>query len=177
MIIKVPNFYSPEPLKVIKTGAMSAAQIPLDPMTRQTLTMIDNFVEANVDSPEYKPLWKGDFMYVNFSRWCQYELMLPDGTCKPMEKERVLGKGMYSVKLQASHVYIGPHRGGKTYSVSLHIVELVYEPEQNLFDIFEDILQTSPTSTPPPASTPPPTTLNEKLKAPRKPKRKMRLLD
>ena len=53
VLIKIPNFYASEPLKVIQAGAMTAAMIPLDPVTTHTLTTIENFVEANVDSPKY----------------------------------------------------------------------------------------------------------------------------
>ena len=72
---------------------------------------------------------------------------MPGGRRQPMSSETVLGKGMYSVVIQASHVYVGPHKSDATYSVSLHIRELLYEPEQDLGDWFDTIVNT-PTLSP-----------------------------
>ena len=146
VLIKVPTFYSAEPLKIIHYENLKAAHIPLDPVTRAKLTEIDSFVEQAVDSPTYKPIWKGDVLFVNFSRWCKYEIIMPDGSRQPMSSDTALLRGMYSVVIQASHVYVGPHKSGETYSVSLHIRELLYEPEQNLSDWFDTLMSTPPPS-------------------------------
>ena len=139
-------FYSAEPLKVAYYENLKAAYIPLDPATRAKLTEIEKFVEQAVDSPTYKPIWKGDALFINFSRWCKYETVMPDGSRQPMPSDAVLGKGMYSLVIQASHVYVGPHKSGETYSLSLHIRELLYEPEQNLNDWFDTLMSTPPPS-------------------------------
>ena len=85
--------------------------------------------------------------------------MLSDGTRQPMSEDTVLGKGTYSISITASHVYFGTHKSGETQSVSLHISELLYEPVQNLNNIFDDIKTPIPLS-----SSPPPTVPRTKLK-------------
>ena len=165
VLIKVPNFYTNTPLQIHVGQHATAAVIPMDPVTFARLQEIDNFMKKTVTSGKYKPLWKGERMIVNFSRWCHYEKMLPDGTRQPMPEDTVLGKGMYSITIVASHAYFGPHKGGETHSVSLHISELLYEPEQNLQDIFDDIL-----NTPPAPPSPPPTVPIKKLTIKRQPR-------
>ena len=171
---RVPNFFSDTPLH-IHTGVNStAAVIPMDPVTFARLQEIDNFVLKTVTTGTYKPLYKGDRIMLMFSRWCKYEKLLPDGTRQPMPENTVLGPGMYSISINASHIYFGTHKNGETHSVSLHISELLYEPEQNLESIFNDILTTPPTTPPPTVPPPPPS----KLKLKRQPKfRKTRGLD
>ena len=154
VLITVPAFYSAEPLKVVQYKNVTAGRIPLDSNTREKFAGIDNFVKAAVNSPLYKAIWKGDHLLVNFSKWCKYELVQPDGSRQIMPPNTLLGKGMYSVVLQASHVYVGPHKSGDTFSVSLHIAELLYEPEQTLSDMMDDILNSKP-PTPPSAVSPP----------------------
>ena len=134
---------------MVQYNAVTAAEIPLDPITRSKFECIDKFVQGAVDSPRYKPIWNGESLLINFSGWCKYELLSPNGQRQPMPPNTTLGSGMYSVCLQASHVYVGPHKSGQTFSVSLHIVELLYEPEQNLTDFIEDIMKTPPCSPPP----------------------------
>ena len=146
---KVPNFYSDTPLHIHVGVNSTATVIPMDPVTFARLQEIDNFVLKTVTTGKYKPLYKGDRIMINFSRWCKYEKMLPDGTRQPMPEDTVLGKGTYSISINASHVYFGPHKSGETHSVSLHICELLYEPEQNLGDLFNDIMKTPPPTPPP----------------------------
>ena len=127
----------------------------LDSVTKAKLQVIENFVQANVVSEKYKPLFLHNAMYVNLSKWCKYELMKPDGSRQPLPAETYLGKGTYSLEIQASHVYIGPHRGGETFSISLHIVRLGYQPDPSLGDIIDDIVQSmqTPPTPPPPVVT------------------------
>ena len=171
---KVPTFYSDTPLHVHVAANSTATVIPMDPTTLSRLHEIDNFVLEQVNTGKYKALYKGDRIMLNFSRWCKYEKLLPDGTRQPMPENTVLGPGMYSISINASHIYFGPHKNGESHSVSLHICELLYEPEQNLGSIFNDILETPPTTPPPTVSPLPPS----KLKLKRQPRcRKMRGLD
>ena len=98
----------------------------------------------------YKPMAKGERILVNFSRWCKYELMLPDGKRKIMSKDMNLGQGMYAISIAIPHLYVGPHKNGETHSVSLNICEILYEPEQNLIDIFDENVSGPSTPSPPP---------------------------
>ena len=151
VIIKIPNFYTDNPMKILSTGNLTAALIPLDVVTRTKLSEIDRFVQENVVSTLYKPIWKGESICINFSRRCKYEKLLNNGSRQEMLNE-TLGCGRYSIAIQASHVYIGPHKGGQTYSVALHIVELLYEPEESLMDFINSVAETY---------TPQPTTVSQ----------------
>ena len=146
---KVPTFYSDTPLHVHVAANSTATVIPMDPTTLARLNEIDNFVLEQVNTGNYKPLYKGNRIMLNFSRWCKYEKLLPDGTRQPMPEGTALGPGMYSISINASHVYFGPHKNGESHSVSLHICELLYEPEQNLSDVLKDIMATPPPTLPP----------------------------
>ena len=147
LLLQVPEFYSDSGLKVIVNPNITAVLVPIDANTIATLQEIEAFVRDNVDSPVYKPLRLDDSFYVNLSKWCRYVLLKSDGTQIPLPEGTVLGKGLYKLELQISHVYIGPHRGGETFSLSLHITRVVYEPEENIFDFVE--LVTPPPTAPP----------------------------
>ena len=56
--------------------------------------------------------------------------------------------------LHVSHIYTGPHKGGQSCSLSLFITTVVFEPEQNLLDLINDIVKTPP-CTPVPICVPP----------------------
>ena len=161
VLVYMPNFYSHGALRTVNYGQDTAVHIPSDPRTRAHFDEIDAFVKENYPNENYKPLWRGENLLINFSRWCTYEILRPDGKREPMPPGTYLGPGMYSAVIQASHIYLGPHKNGETCSVSLHIVGLVYEPEQNLHDIFDDIVKSLPPS-------PQPAVPATKLKAPRR---------
>ncbi len=167
VLIDVAEFYS-DRLKVYTDNDITRVLVPLDATTIETLREIEAFVCANVDSPMYKPLRLDGSMYVMLSKWCQYLIRQPDGTLTPFPCCQVIGEGLYGIQIQVSHVYIGPHRGGETFSLSLHVTRVVWEPQTNLLDGGED------EHTPPPASAPP--TPTAPLKKPKR-KRKRVALD
>ena len=147
MLIKIPQFFREDGLKFLVNNNVTSVLVPLDSVTKSTLANIETFVQANVESEKYKPLWLKDSMYVNISKWCSYFLIAPDGSRQPLPVGMNLACGMYNLELHVSHVYIGPHKGGETYSLSLHITELTYEPKQSITDIMEEIV--NPTQSPP----------------------------
>lgn len=102
--------------------------MPLHPDIITVLRRVEDFVKANVNSPSYKPLWLNSAMYVNVSKWCAYELIDSDGYNKPMSGNVTLGSGWYTLQTHVSHVYIGPHKGGETFSLSLYVVKICYQP-------------------------------------------------
>ena len=94
---------------------------------------------------------------MNMSKWCKHVLRHPDGSRQPLPHDVFFEKGMYTAELYVSHVYIGPHRNGETFSLSIHVTELVYQPEQNLLDVVDELMQTMQ----PPPSTPPVTSVGK----------------
>ena len=124
---------------------VTSVLIPLDDLTRSTLSEIETFVKSNVDSPRYKPLWLKDAMYVNVSRWCLYEQINSDGSRALLPPGSFLGKGTYSLTLHVSHVYVGPHKKDETFSLSLHVSRIAYKAEQDtLIELIESIDRMTP---------------------------------
>ena len=139
VLVSVPEFYRDAGLQFTLNGNVTSVLIPLDDSTRKTLGVIENVVKANVQSEKYKPLWLGDVMYCNVSHWCQYDSINSDGTRSAIQPGTVLGKGYYTMMLHASHVYIGPHRGGETFSLSLHVIHITYKPGNEVMDLIESL--------------------------------------
>lgn len=168
VIVKTPNFYREDHLKLLVHADRTSVLVPLDPATKAKFQEIETFVKANVVSEKYKPLWLYDAMYVTLSKWCHYELIKSDGSRQPLPSDTFLGKGTYRLEIHVSHVYIGPHKGGETFSLSLHVVGLAYEPEYNSIDEIDEIVQ----SMRPPSPSPPKPVLTpvtgHKTKGPRK---------
>ena len=74
---------------------------------------------------------------------------MPSGT--------TLGKGFYSIVIHPSHVYVGPHRGGKIFSLSLHVIEISDKESDDIGDLIEYLYSdtTGPLSTPAPTTVTP----------------------
>lgn len=164
VIIQTSTFQA-DHLKMIVNKNVTSALIPLDSTTISKLQEIETFVKENVVSEKYKPLWLNKAMYINLSKWCKYELINFDGSRQPIPVDTFLGKGMYTLEIQVSHVYLGPHKSGETFSLSLHIMGLAYQPDSNLMDLIDELDHTmdAPPSPSPPTVCP---------AAPTKPKRK-----
>ncbi|MEL7306364.1 MAG: hypothetical protein AAGK05_00070 [Pseudomonadota bacterium] len=136
-LIAVPEFFRDTALKFNFNNKISSVLVPLDDTTRNTLSSLETFVQANVNSDKYKPLWLKDNMYVNISQWCRYEQVNNDGTRSTIQPGSFLGRGFYSLLIHASHVYVGPHKGGETYSLSLYVVHITYKPADDIMELIE----------------------------------------
>ena len=156
LTVQTPNCYIDTGLKMYVKGNMTAALIPLDESTKTTLRWVESFVLQNVDSSKYKPLQLAESMFINVSKWCVHEKVNNDGSCTVLAPGSVMGPGTYSFQLQISHVYAGPHRGGETFSLSLHVQRITHTPkvttEDNIMSLFDDLVDAPPapvaTSTP-----------------------------
>ena len=138
-LVVVPEFYRDTGLNFKLNGNITSVLIPLDDSTRKSLTTVETFVKNNVKSEKYKPLWLNEVMYVNVSQWCNYQQINDDGTHSTIQAGTILGKGFYSMHIHASHVYIGPHKNGETYSLSLHVVQITYKPKDDFMDLIESL--------------------------------------
>lgn len=141
IIISTPVIHVSGGLKFLTNKSMSSVLLPLDPATIASLKEIEEFVKENVDSPRYKPLWLKDSMFVSVSKWCRYELLTSNGSVQQNPENLILGAGLYMLDIQASHVYIGPHKNGETFSLSLHVTRIAYEPEQSINELMNEIIQ------------------------------------
>ena len=141
VLITTKTFKEKQGPTLHENNGISSMLVPLDCDTINTLRCIEDFVKENVDSPCYKPLWLQNAMYVNVSKWCLYEVLNPDGSIKPASDSIVLGSGWYTFQISVSHVYIGPHRGGQTFSLSLHVTKVTYQPQDILDATFDTIMR------------------------------------
>ena len=137
VLIHVPEFFRDSGLKFLVNGKVTSVLIPLEEGTKTSLSSIESFVTTNVPSETFKSSCLHDVMYVNVSRWCEYFQINPDGSRTVIQPGTSLGKGHYSMIVQASHVYVGPHKNGETYSLSLHVVQLTYRAADNITDLVE----------------------------------------
>ena len=151
VLLKIPEFYREDGLKFLVNSSVTAVLIPLSDGVRSTLHDIEYFVQTNVVSEKYKPLWLRESMYVNLSKWCKYFLVDVNGMRRTLPEGTCLGKGSYSFEIQASHVYIGPHKSGETFSLSLHVTEVLYRPNDMSQEIMQLVrtLESSPSTSQP----------------------------
>lgn len=134
-----PNFQS-DSLKLKESGSDFSVLVPVVPWLRNQLNMVETFAEQNVSFAShalptngvhiYKPLWGGDKMYVQMSRWCHiFRKNLETGQYDTVDVKTPLGRGTYNITIEVPYVYIGPHKNGENYSLSTRIVQIVFEPD------------------------------------------------
>ena len=114
--------------------------IPVEPWLRQQMNVLENFVKENVNIPDdvanalghpskYKPLWDGERMFISVSKWCNFlRYTGNDGVCEQVTPDFHFGSGMYNVNIEVPYIYIGPHKDGYTFSLTLRIVQVVFKP-------------------------------------------------
>ena len=117
--------------------------IPIDDWLRTQLTTIEKFIISNVTIPSdvrrpnggvylYKPLWLHDKMLISLSKWCRFfKFDSEKGAYLRQDQFVPFLKGSYNVNIEVSHVYIGPHKAGQTFSVSLRVTQVVYREESD----------------------------------------------
>lgn len=114
--------------------------LPIHPSLRKQFDIIERFVQQSIDPSAlpfssqkdlvYKPLWKGDQMYISVSPLCSFfRFNSKTGEMESVNRSSVCGNGKYNITLQASYIFIGPHKKGEDYSLSLDIVQVVFNPE------------------------------------------------
>lgn len=162
--IQTPHCFLEHGLKMLIQENMTAVLVPLDEATKTSLRTVEKFVVKHVNSQKYKQLpLNNDTMFVNVSKWCAYEKASDSGFSDMIPPGTFMGPGTYSLKLRVSHVYVGPHRGGETFSLSLHVLKITYMPKQDdaivdndIMSLFEELGKGLATPTPIATSTPKP---------------------
>ena len=100
--------------------------VPVSPSFKQTMEDIEKFIESHVIIPEnvngypnkkLRALNMQHQLFVTMSRWCDmFKIVLGHDVCITEED---FGKGEYTVTIEVSHIYVGPHQNGANYSLSL----------------------------------------------------------
>ena len=140
-LITTPPYEMKEGPKFMMNNNITSVLVPLCAPIVAELQRVENFVKENVDSPRYKPLWLFGNMYVNVSKFCNYEVIDGNNYAKPLLGDVTFGNGWYTFQIHVSHVYIGPHRGGETFSLSLHVTRISYQPQDTIEEALDNLMQ------------------------------------
>ena len=159
LVLLTPNYESAG--LVFQThGENKSVLVNIPPKLRSTLNVVEDFVTRNVTLPAnavtpsqngsfYKSLWPAENVMITLSRWCKiyqlnyeteaYEMVPPDGP---------FGRGFYQFSFEVPYVYIGPHKEGQSFSLTLRVVQIVFTPHK----------ERTPAAALPPTTDCPPTT-------------------
>ena len=163
LIFQTSNYDTRNGIRVFnKTGANKFVSIPVDDWLASNLTFIERFVMTNVTIPDDAPkakegsqgfkslLAQKEAINITISKWCKYFKFDDDkGIYVPVEDLSAFEKGFYNVNIEASHVYIGPHKDGQNYSLSLFVTQILYkevatEVEMEMERAFEIMMPVGP---------------------------------
>ena len=168
MILQTANHHTNSGLFFYsKPNNMKALSVPVDDWLRTQLSTVEKAVMAKVNIPldipkstagtyAFRPLLLKDTLLVTVSKWCKYfKFDKSKGAYELLEEFIPFKKGQFSVNIEVSHVYIGPHKGGQNFSLSVRITQIMYneDDKENGFQLDEEILtrvlsSASPQSTP-----------------------------
>ena len=136
-----PNFQA-EGLKIKEHGPNNRSLlVPVAPWLRSQFDVVESFARENVNFPSkflpsgertvYKPLYRGDMMYIQISNWCQMFRQAPTSNqCDAINIDTPLGRGTYNVTIEVPYAYIGPHKNGENFSLNLRVIQIYYMPEE-----------------------------------------------
>ena len=142
LIIQTPSFQQ-NGLIFRATKGRRAIITPIDVWLRSQFNELENFVKANVKVPDdvvkvvgdskYKPLWDRERMCISVSQWCSYYRETgSDGGFEQIPADSHFGDGTYNISIEVPYVYIGPHKDGFSFSLTLRIVQVVFKPNLRL---------------------------------------------
>ena len=116
-------------------------RLPLDNWLRRNLGLLQDFVVSHtkipVDVPRrdgttyvFKSVIEQDSMMISVSKWCKfYEFDGSKGAYIEVDNFSQFSKGEFSVNIEVSHVYIGPHKGGQHFSLFLRVHQITYKKD------------------------------------------------
>ena len=120
----------------------TSMSVPLDDWLRSQLSIVQDYVVSHASIPAdvpqtkegaylFKPLLTRDTLMISLSKWCRiFKFDKSRGAYVRIDKFSQFRKGNFSVQIEASHVYIGPHKGGHSFSLSLRVKQIVYNEEE-----------------------------------------------
>ena len=136
LCLLTPNFHAWS-LRVNEHGNSCSVLIPIDAWIRQQLNVAEKFATQNVVNHSvdptqnmiYKRLWIGDMMYISVASWCQiFKKNRESGQYETVDI-KALGRGTYTVTIEVPYIFIGPHKNGEDFSLTLRIVQITFDPE------------------------------------------------
>ena len=139
LVIKTPDVEYHGLQTRISKGTCSLT-VPIDSWTRSQLNMLEGFIQHNVIIPDdvlapagssrdYRPMWPYPVTFIICSQWCNfYWRNAETGTCHSVSPEQLTQPGLFSFSIKVPYVYIGPHKGGERFSLSLRLLQVTYTP-------------------------------------------------
>ena len=152
LVIKTPDVEY-HGLQTRMSKGTCALTVPIDAWTRSQLNALEKFVQQNIVIPDdvlaptgskrdYRPVWPYPMTFIICSQWCNfYWRNTETGVTLSVQPEQLTQPGFFSFSIEAPYAYIGPHKGGERYSLSLRLLQVTYTPK-TLMDL--------PQSLPPP---------------------------
>ena len=147
VMLSTANFET-EKLIIRGEGTNLSVLIPTQGTLRTQLNVLENFVTEKVTipnglkqpsdckAPMYKALWQQDNMYVSLSPWCDFYLFNHSiGEYTKMTSKGPFEKGVYNVTLEVPYIYLGEHKDGHLYSLTLRVVQVVYQPASPITEV------------------------------------------
>ena len=147
LVLQTSNFHCETGLSIFSNARdVKSICIPVDDWLRTQLTTIEKFILTKVCIPNdvpkpeggvylYKPLWLRDRMLITLSKWCRFfKFDASKGAYFPVEQFLPFNKGLANANIEVSHVFIGPHKGGHTFSLSLRVSQIIFKEEEVLFE-------------------------------------------
>ena len=107
LLIEVKNIERESGLTFRNNGNIPSVLVPLDDASKSALSLVESFVQRNVESERYKPLWLNDFTFCNISSWCQYVEENSEGIVRALQPApdfSNFGRGTYSLIIHASSI-------------------------------------------------------------------------
>ena len=120
-----------------QSGNNLSVLVPILPWMREQFDIVENYVKENVnlgnDNPQkalvYKPLFRGGMMYVRVAPWCNIMRRNSESNSyESVDHSTPLGAGSYSVTVEVPYAYIGSHKNGEDFSLTLRVVQIIYDP-------------------------------------------------
>ena len=141
LLLHTTKFHAQD-IVVRENGRSFSVLVPVQAWMRKQLHLIEQFSCQNVSIPMsvtnankqtgrlYRPLYQQGNMFVTISHWCNILRLNPEtGSYDSVTLADVKGKGVYSMVIEVPYIYIGKHKMGESYSVTLRVVELWFEPD------------------------------------------------
>ena len=133
--ITTAEYYEDMELKMMNGwGGMQALVVKVDKDAREKLELVEHHVKLLLpDDWEYKPLYSGERMTINLSRFCKfYCYTMENGRRKKTVAPRTTDykQGHYFFTIFVKHLYVGQHRNGEHCSLALQVVEVCYRADK-----------------------------------------------
>ena len=135
--------------------------MPIEGWLRQQFNIIEQFACQNVSLPAsmtnpskqvgrvYRPLHQQGNMFISISHWCNIlKLNRETGLYDSVSLSEMKGQGVYCMAIEVPYIYIGEHKMGESFSVTLRVVEMWFEPDVVASPLIQVV--------PPPHQPPPP---------------------